>query len=286
MSRWFRYYDDALNDPKVQRLSGDLFKAWINLLCLASKGDGTFLELSEVAFALRTSEEKATIILTQLSSRGLFDLLPTGGFTPHNWDKRQFKSDVTDPTAPLRMRNYRNRKRNASVTVTPTRTETETDTEAETESKKEKQVSALSAAREKPERKKPSKSIPDDWRGSNELRQFARSKGLYDRRFDLEMEKFRNHARMHDRKCVKWDMAARNWLLTAIEKSGITPPRPMGEMLADAKLVHVKDGSPEMDAWDRYWRQSKGVNAPRSKHGGIFVDTQWPPGCSEVEKAS
>jgi hypothetical protein len=39
-ARWFRFYDDALNDPKVQKLSGDLFKAWVNILCLASKHGG------------------------------------------------------------------------------------------------------------------------------------------------------------------------------------------------------------------------------------------------------
>lgn len=27
MSRWFRYYDEALDDPKVQRLPGEMFKA-------------------------------------------------------------------------------------------------------------------------------------------------------------------------------------------------------------------------------------------------------------------
>ena len=38
MSRWFRYYDEALDDPKVQRLPGDDFKA---LFIATLKGDET-----------------------------------------------------------------------------------------------------------------------------------------------------------------------------------------------------------------------------------------------------
>lgn len=129
MSRWFRYYDDALNDPKVQRLSADLFKAWVNLLCVASKSEGAIQSLSDAAFALRMPESKVAIIVTELSAAGLLDPVTGGYFEPHNWPLRQFKADVTDPTAANRMRNYRNRKRNGdrndTVTVTPPRADTE-----------------------------------------------------------------------------------------------------------------------------------------------------------------
>ena len=33
MSRWFRLHDEILDDPKVQRLSGDDFKAWVKSCC-------------------------------------------------------------------------------------------------------------------------------------------------------------------------------------------------------------------------------------------------------------
>jgi hypothetical protein len=38
--KWLRLYSDVGSDPKVQRLPGDKFKAWINLLCVASQHDG------------------------------------------------------------------------------------------------------------------------------------------------------------------------------------------------------------------------------------------------------
>lgn len=127
MSRWFRYYDDALNDPKVQRLSGDLFKAWVNLLCLASQSGGTIKSLADAAFALRLPEAKAGSVVAQLANYQLLDPVKDGYFSPHNWDKRQYKSDVSNE----RVKRHRKRECNvtSTVAVTPPDTESETDTE-------------------------------------------------------------------------------------------------------------------------------------------------------------
>jgi hypothetical protein len=38
--KWLRLYSDVVSDPKVQRLPGEKFKAWVNLLCVASQHDG------------------------------------------------------------------------------------------------------------------------------------------------------------------------------------------------------------------------------------------------------
>jgi len=42
MTRWFRVHDDLVDDPKVQRLDPRLFKALVNLWCLASANGGVF----------------------------------------------------------------------------------------------------------------------------------------------------------------------------------------------------------------------------------------------------
>lgn len=132
MSRWFRFYDDAINDPKILRLSDAMFRAWVTLLCLASKGDGTLPKTSDIALVLRMKITKVADWLTELTVAGLLDN-DEGVFRPHNWNARQYKSDVTDPTAALRQKAYRDRNknrdehRNDTVTVTGTRTEAETD---------------------------------------------------------------------------------------------------------------------------------------------------------------
>lgn len=105
MSRWFRYYDDALNDPKVQRLPGDLFKAWVNILCVAAKNGGLLPSVEDVAFGLRTSPAKAGAIVAELARDRLLDPVVGGYFRPHNWDGRQFKSDVSTD----RVREFRER---------------------------------------------------------------------------------------------------------------------------------------------------------------------------------
>jgi hypothetical protein len=58
--QWFRYYVEALNDPKVQRLAPDLFRTWVNLLCIAREHDGNLPVIGELAFKLRMDEEEAS----------------------------------------------------------------------------------------------------------------------------------------------------------------------------------------------------------------------------------
>jgi hypothetical protein len=120
MSRWFRFYDDAVNDPKVQRLPGEKFKTWVNLLCLASKNDGVLPSLADIAFSLRLSDEKVSAMLKDFCLQGLLDP-DAGGYAPHNWGGRQFKSDVSNE----RVKQHRQRKRNVTHAVTVTTPETE-----------------------------------------------------------------------------------------------------------------------------------------------------------------
>src|SRR5215831_8748494 len=125
MNSWFRMYNSVVHDPKVQRLPADDFKTWVNLLCLASENDGILPADEDIAFALHVTLEAALHALHQLENFGLLEH-KNGTWRPHNWNKRQFKSDSSSD----RVKRYRKRFRN--VTVTPpeqTRTDTDTDTE-------------------------------------------------------------------------------------------------------------------------------------------------------------
>lgn len=92
--KWFRLYDDLLDDPKAQQLSPVLFKHWINLLCLASKSEprGELPALTDIAFRLRVTTQKARSILKELASAGLLDA-DGETFHMHNWNDRQPNSD-------------------------------------------------------------------------------------------------------------------------------------------------------------------------------------------------
>lgn len=123
---WFKFYNTALDDPKVQRLAPPVFKTWVNLLCLASRNHGVIPPLADMAFALRMDEGLADSHLMALIDAGLIDNA-NGGAMPHNWDKWQAKKDTTNAERQARYR-QRNQEVNAinavsnavtPVTVTP-----------------------------------------------------------------------------------------------------------------------------------------------------------------------
>lgn len=122
--RWLRLYDDTINDPKILKLPEALRWHWIALLCVASKNEGALPPLDDVAIQLRVTTGKATEIIAALVKAGLLDKTETG-FAPHNWNGRQYKSDVSTE----RVKRFRNGKRNVSEAVSETPPETEADTE-------------------------------------------------------------------------------------------------------------------------------------------------------------
>jgi len=124
MSRWFRMYEEILDDPKVQRLSGDDFKAWVNLLCLASRNEGMLPCVADISFSLRLDEKKASATVSRLVTAGLLDQ-DGNGFSPHKWNARQYKSDVSTG----RVKRFRERFKDVSETATETAPDTETDTD-------------------------------------------------------------------------------------------------------------------------------------------------------------
>lgn len=103
---WFRFYNDVINDPKVQLLPKAVRWAWVELLCLASKNDGVLPPVAEIAFAVRSSVNDAQADVDALILAGLIDITPDGRLTPHNWSARQMPSD----TSAARTRKYRKNK--------------------------------------------------------------------------------------------------------------------------------------------------------------------------------
>lgn len=113
--RWFRFYTEALNDPKVQSLRPELFKVWVNLLCLAATEEkaGDIGTPGDAAFALRASLGKFERWLEDLVSRRLVDQ-EGDRYIIHNWPKRQPPSDNSTP----RVKALRDRDSNGEQAVT------------------------------------------------------------------------------------------------------------------------------------------------------------------------
>lgn len=111
MSRWFRFYDGALDDPKVQALAPDLFKVWVNLLCVASRNDG-LISAADLPFLLRLDQKKVDSSVAALVKAGLLDC-NGDKHEPHNWAGRQFKAD----TSAERVARYRQRRKDSGLKV-------------------------------------------------------------------------------------------------------------------------------------------------------------------------
>ena len=102
--KWFRFYSEALEDPKIQRLPVEIRWRWAELLCLANRGTprGTLPSIDDIAFALRLTSKRVEDILEKLTAQGLID--DDGAvLSPHNWNIRQPESD----DAAERVRNKR-----------------------------------------------------------------------------------------------------------------------------------------------------------------------------------
>ena len=134
--KWFRFYNEALDDPKVQQLPAPLFKHWVNLLCLASRKGG-IVPCGDAVFGLRLRRGQEEAVIEALIARGLLERV-ADGLCPHNWQSRQFTSDH-DGAA--RVKRYRKQHRNVTsgVTVTPPETDTENTENTETETEQQQQ---------------------------------------------------------------------------------------------------------------------------------------------------
>lgn len=97
MTQWFRFYGDAINDPKVLKLPEVTRWRWVAVLSAASKHHGRIPNHDDLALMLRITAADAKSLLSTLEKANLIDR-DTEGFTPHNWNKFQYKSDeAKDP---------------------------------------------------------------------------------------------------------------------------------------------------------------------------------------------
>lgn len=118
-SRWFRFYADAMRNPKVARLSDFEFRLWMELLCVASENDGNIPCADDLKGMLKRRLDHLLRGLNALITHGLIDALGDH-YEPHNWSKFQYKSDTSTARVTLHRQ-----KRNVSVTAP----EAETDTD-------------------------------------------------------------------------------------------------------------------------------------------------------------
>lgn len=201
--QWFRFYSEVLNDPKVQSLEPELFKHWINLLCVSCNNNGTLPEtFQQIAFHLRVSDNDTITLLERLHNATLIDRVNGGAngyrYAIHGWNKRQYKSD----TSTERVKRFRSVSRN--VTETPPE-----QIQKQIQNIKNNTI-VLS--------KKRGTRLPYDWELEQHEGEWALKKGMTFAEVKLEEEKFKDYWVASGKVKVDWSATWRNWIRSAIER--------------------------------------------------------------------
>lgn len=251
MSRWFRMYSDILDDPKVQKLPPDLFKAWVNLLCLASRHDGVLPDMEDIAFALRLSQEVTRDIVVTLSQRGLLD--DENGLAPHNWAERQFKSDTAEDA---RERKRKQRAREKEQTKAEDVTECHSDSHSE-------------VTPPDTEQNRTEQSRAEQTGAHTEGEEFSKEvQGYLDSRTDDL-----THWEVQFLISIKWADS-----LSKAQKETLNGIRAkLAPRDAAKPLPSVKRGTPAYDAWIDYYRRTGRPTAFYEKQDAFTVLTEFPP---------
>jgi len=293
MTRWFRLYDDVINDPKLLKLPESLRWAWVALLCVASKNGGHLPPVDDVALLLRVPEAKAGEYITKLVKAKLIDN-ENGVFVPHNWEGRQFKSDTSND----RVKRHRDNKRNVTpkqecnVTGSVTSTVTETAPEAEAETEADSEQSRADA------------SAPVDVDLGRKVSALSVSVGLSFSTRGMPTPALN--------RCALWVQQGytAGTILGAIERvlkrgkqvstldyfdaairedHAKAPPAASGPQIVSIQEFII-EGTPEWSAWNQHLRETTGKSSPvtdnRDERGilrrGWFRPTLVPPGYDEA----
>lgn len=134
--KWFRFYHEFVDDPKIAMMSDSDQLLWVKALCLASDSKVRGLILlsdEEICWKLRVTIETWKHAIDKFRAKGMLDHHPDGYKVTH-WDERQFESD----SSAERVKRYRLRKKEEESDDTESVlkrecnvTETPPDTDAE-----------------------------------------------------------------------------------------------------------------------------------------------------------
>lgn len=132
----------------------------------------------------------------------------------------------------------------------------------------------IAASPPKP-RKKPVRSLPDNFEINATSLGYAKGLGFSEFEIKREHQRFCMHAKAKGLTYADWDAAEHNWFTKAAEFAGKRPNDDRGAV--DDGMVDVLDPA-QLAAWDAYGVATNGKAYPRDKRGGWRHASKWPPG--------
>ena len=253
MSRWFRMYADVLDDPKVQKLPPDLFKAWVNILCLASRNDGVLPDIEDIAFALRMSQPVTRDIVVTLTGHGLID--ECDGLSPHNWAERQFKSDTPEDA---RERKRKQRAREKQAPKADNVTECHSDSHNEVTPPEQSRTDHIRTEQNTPQA---------DVVCEPEHRKIVQD--ILDHHDDL-LDQWKREFLIN----IKWRPS-----LTKVQRNSLDAIVEMvnPQFGKDKPMQAVTRGTPQFDAWLQFYKKRDGSAKFYESRDSLTVPTEYPP---------
>lgn len=188
---WLKLYHEMLNDPKMGTMSDHLYRRTIELFLLAGQEgrNGLLPPLTQIAWALRTTVNDATLCLQELQELGIVTKLPEGSMIVTHFAERQ-DTNLSDAERSQRRRDKikasreLSDERHAERVTSDTQTDTQSDTtrtrelsdattknvtldkDKDKEEDKDKELinnAAKAAAREKPAKQKLTPDQQEFW---------------------------------------------------------------------------------------------------------------------------
>jgi hypothetical protein len=283
---WFRVYDEALDDPRLQRLPASLFRAWFNILCASSRNGGVLPDLPDLAFLLRTRPGALSRRLEALKVAGLLEETD-GALRPVDWDKRQFvRQDAQDGAEPMtaaeRTRRWRERRARDAAGVTGDVTVTPLDLEPNQETKTQTAPAECEGV---------SEGFDEFWRafpqrdGDNPeqpaLAAFRKAvaAGADPEAIIAGAKAYANATAGRERRYIasatRW-LGECRWKGEQALASNLRAP-----IATPAPTVWISATSPGWSAWADHWRATKGKSPPVDAKGGWRFPSKYPPALLE-----
>lgn len=119
---WIKLYLEILNDPKMGRMPDWLWRRTVEMFLVAGENgkDGLLQPVRDLAWRLRTSDEKLTESLAALSQVGVVHE------TPEGWVVTHFKTRQAVSISTERVRKFR-RKKELAMKASREKNENETE---------------------------------------------------------------------------------------------------------------------------------------------------------------
>ena len=274
---WFRVYDEALDDPRLQRLPASLFRAWFNVLCAASRNGGVLPDLPDLAFMLRTRPLALSRRLEALKVAGLIEETD-GVLRPVEWEKRQFvRQDAQDGAEPMtaaeRTRRWRERRARDAAGVTGDVTVTAIDLEPNQETKTQTAPEGASAddAFDEFWRAFPSRDGDNPEQPALAAFRKAVAAGADPKAIISGAKAYASATAGRERRYIA---SATRWL--SEERWRQAEPAPAAQT-PRVETVWISATSPEWRAWAEHWRATKGKSPPVDAKGGWRFPSLNPP---------